>query len=159
MTLKRDVTPRKIPEKKGPSQGDIQKCEPQERSPWAPKFEDRTQEGTLQKERCVRREDWDLAKNVNMLNAKDKATFFSPSEVWSLPAPSSKKPEERDSSMHMNRSESTRTGNPSKIQEPHEGYHSQWREVQTNEEATENVHDLELFVTVQILEDTLAVLS
>ena len=44
-----------------------------------------------------------------------------------------------------------------KIQEPHDGYHSQWREVQTNEEATENVHDLELFVTVQILEDTLAV--
>ena len=32
-------------------------------------------------------------------------------------------------------------------------------EVQTNEEATENVHDLELFVTVQILEDTPAVLS
>ena len=32
-------------------------------------------------------------------------------------------------------------------------------EVQTNEEATENVHDLELFVTVQILEDTHAVLS
>ena len=32
-------------------------------------------------------------------------------------------------------------------------------EVQTNEEATENVHDLELFVTVQLLEDTPAVLS
>ena len=117
MTVKRDVTPRKIPERKGPSQGDIQKCEPQERSPWAPKFEDRTQEGTFQKERCARREAWDLAKNVFVLNEKDKATFFSPSEVWSLPAPFSKKPEERDSPMHMlskNRSESTRTGNPSK---------------------------------------------
>ena len=32
-------------------------------------------------------------------------------------------------------------------------------EVQTNEEATAYVHDLELFVTVQIIEDTLAVLS
>ena len=30
------------------------------------------------------------------LNDKDKTTFFSPSEVWSLPAPSSKKPEERE---------------------------------------------------------------
>ena len=30
---------------------------------------------------------------------------------------------------------------------------------QTSEEAQENVHDLDLFVTVQILEDTLAVLS
>ena len=32
-------------------------------------------------------------------------------------------------------------------------------EVQTNEEAQENVHDLDLFVTVQLLEDTPAVLS
>ena len=32
-------------------------------------------------------------------------------------------------------------------------------EVQTHEEATENVQDLELFVTVQILDDTLAVPS
>ena len=32
-------------------------------------------------------------------------------------------------------------------------------EVQTNEEAQENVHDLEHFVTVQILEDMPAVLS
>ena len=32
-------------------------------------------------------------------------------------------------------------------------------EVQTNEEAQAYVHDLDLFVTVQILDDTLAVLS
>ena len=32
-------------------------------------------------------------------------------------------------------------------------------EVHTNEEAQENVHDLDLFVTVQLLEDALAVLS
>ena len=32
-------------------------------------------------------------------------------------------------------------------------------EVQTDEEAQENVHDLDLFVTVQILDDTPAVLS
>ena len=32
-------------------------------------------------------------------------------------------------------------------------------EVQTNEEAQVYVHDLELFVTVQVLEDTPAVLS
>ena len=32
-------------------------------------------------------------------------------------------------------------------------------EVQTNEDAQENVHDLDLFVTVQILDDALAVLS
>ena len=32
-------------------------------------------------------------------------------------------------------------------------------EVQTNEEAQDNVHDLDLFVTVQLLEETLAFLS
>ena len=51
-------------EKKGPSQGIIQMCEPQERNPCAPKFEERTLEETLQQERCARREAWDLAKNV-----------------------------------------------------------------------------------------------
>ena len=58
----------------------------------------RTQEETLQQERCAGREAWDLAKNVHKLNDKDKTTFFSPSEVWSSPAPSSKKkkkPEDR----------------------------------------------------------------
>ena len=32
-------------------------------------------------------------------------------------------------------------------------------DVHTNEEAQVNVHDLDLFVTVQVLEETLAVLS
>ena len=59
------------------------------------KFEVRSQEETLQQERCARREAWDLVKNVHKLNDKDKATFCSPSEVLSLPAPFSKKPEER----------------------------------------------------------------
>ena len=44
----------KILDKTGPSQGIIQKCEPQERVPWAPKFEDRTQDETLRQERCAR---------------------------------------------------------------------------------------------------------
>ena len=44
--------------------GVIQKCEPQERNPCAPKIEDRTQEETLQQEPCARREAWDLAKKV-----------------------------------------------------------------------------------------------
>ena len=42
-----------------------------------------------------------------MLENKDKATFYSPTEAWVMPAPSSKKPEEREfavdsgASMHM----------------------------------------------------------
>ena len=49
-------------ESKGPSQGVMPKCEPQDRNPCAPKFEDRTRQETLQQERCARREAWDLAK-------------------------------------------------------------------------------------------------
>ena len=153
-------------ERKGPSQGVVQICEPQERSLCAPKFEGRTQEEILQQERCARREAWDSAKSVYKLNEKDKATFFSPSEVWSFSAPSSKKPEEKEfvvdprASMHMlSRTDLSsaeletlqRSRNPTTVITAN-------GEVQTNEEATVYIHDLELFVTVQIHDETLAVL-
>ena len=51
-----------------------------------------------------------------------------------------------------------RTGDFAEIQDPHNGGNGQW-EVQTNEEAQVYVYDLDLFVTVQLLEDTPAVLS
>ena len=62
----------KISRKKGPSQGIIQKCEPQEKIPWAPKFEERTQDETLEQEQCARREAWDLANNVSWLKKEEK---------------------------------------------------------------------------------------
>ena len=49
----------------------------------------------------------DLARRIPTLKENDKSTFFSPSEVWCLPAPSVTKPEERafvvdsGASMHM----------------------------------------------------------
>ena len=54
----------KIREKKGPSQGIIQTSEPQERIPWAPRFEERTQNETLRQERCARGAAWKLAKDA-----------------------------------------------------------------------------------------------
>ena len=74
-----------------------------------------------------------------------------------MPAPSSKKPEERefviDSGASMHELETLRRSrNPVTVVAANE-------EVQTNEEAQENVYDLHLLVTVQILEDTPAVLS
>ena len=124
--------PVKIRERKGPSKEVIQKCEPQERNPCAPKFDDRTQEEILQLERCACRGAWDLAKNVHNLNEKDMATFFSLSS---------------DEMETLRRSRNTTTVITAN------------GEVQTNEEAQANVHVLELFVTVQILDDTPAVLS
>ena len=53
------------------------------------------------------RDAWEMTQNLHKLKEKDKATFCSPSEVWSLPVPSSTKPEEAEfvvdpgASMHM----------------------------------------------------------
>ena len=52
---------------KGPSRGVIQKFEPDECNPCAPKFEERTQDETLHQGRCARRVAWELAKNVYKL--------------------------------------------------------------------------------------------
>ena len=72
---------------------------PGERSPNAPKFEDRQEQG-------AREAAWKLAKNVLKLKEHERATFFSPWENKCLPA-STLKPEEREfvvdsgASMHM----------------------------------------------------------
>ena len=102
-------TPRHVKnrERKGPPQGVIQQSELHKCSPHAPKFEDRTQEETLQQERCTRKDACEMTKSVHKLKEKDKATLYSLSDVWCPPAPSSSKPEERQfvvdfgASMHM----------------------------------------------------------
>ena len=59
-----------------PSLGHICPGEPHERSPNAPKFEDRSQGEAA----------WKQAKNVFLLKEHERATFFSPSENRCLPA-------------------------------------------------------------------------
>ena len=94
-------------ERKGPSRGIIQKCEPHERSLCAPKFGESSHEETLHQERCARRAAWDLAKYIYKLKDADKATFYTPIEAKVMPALISKSPEEREfivesgASMHM----------------------------------------------------------
>ena len=89
-----------------PSLGYTCPGEPHERSPNAPKFEDRSQEETEWQEQGAREAAWKLAKNVLKLKEHERATFFSPSENMCLPA-STLKPEEREfvvdsgASMHM----------------------------------------------------------
>ena len=90
-----------------PSLGMICPGEPHQRSPNAPKFEDRSQEETEWQEQGAREAAWKLAKSVLKLNEKNKATCFSPSENRCLPAPSILKPKEREfvvdsgASMHV----------------------------------------------------------
>ena len=65
---------------KNPSLGYICPGEPHQRSPNAPKFEDRSQEETECQEQGAREAAWKLAKSVINLKEKNRATFFSPSE-------------------------------------------------------------------------------
>ena len=150
-----------------PSLGYICPGEPHERRPNAPKFEDRSQEETEWQEQGVREAAWTLAKSVLNLKEKNKATFFSPAENRCLPAPSTLKPEEREfvvdsgASMHMiskkdlNSAEMdtwTKSCSPTIVITAN-------GEVQTHEEATVYVKELDIFLTMKVLENTPAVLS
>ena len=139
-----------------PSLGYICPGSPHERSPSAPKFEDRSQEGTGWLERGAREAAWKLAKNVLKLKKHQRATFFSPSETRCLPA-STLKPEERalvvdsGASMHqiskkdLNSAEMdtlTMSCSPTIVISAN-------GEVQTHEEATVYVKELDIFLTMK----------
>ena len=83
-------------ENKGPSLNEIQVKLPHQRSPYAVKFEDRSQEEIERQERCARGDAWRLAKNISKIKETDKTTFLSPANEWSLLAPSTIQPEERE---------------------------------------------------------------
>ena len=69
-----------------PSIGLICPGEPHQRSPNAPKFEDRSQEETEWQEQGAREAAWKLAKSVLKFKKKNRATFFSPPENRCLSA-------------------------------------------------------------------------
>ena len=141
--------------------------DPHQRNPNAPKLEDRSQEEREWQERCAREAARRLAKSILKLEEKHKTTFFSPSENWCLPSPSTIKPEEREfvvdsgESMHMiskkdlNSAELetvTTSRSPTTVITA-DG------EVPTNEEATVYVRESDIFLTKKLLEGTPAVLS
>ena len=149
-----------------PSLGMICPGDPHQRNPNAPKFEDPSQEETEWQERCAREAAWRLAKNILRRKEKDKTAFFSPSENRCLPA-STLKPEEREfvvdsgASMHMisekdlNDAETetlTTSRSPTTVITAN-------GEVQPHEEATVYVKELDIFLTMKVIEDMPAVLS
>ena len=149
-----------------PSLGYICPGEPHERSPNAPKFEDRSQEETEWQEQGAREAAWKLAKNVFKLKEHERAAFFSSPENRCLPA-STLKPEEREfvvdsgASMHMiskkdlSKAEMdtlTKSYSPTIVITAN-------GEVQTHEEAIVYVKELDIFLTMKVLENTPAVLS
>ena len=149
-----------------PSLGYICPGEPHERSPNAPKFEDRSQEETEWQEQGAREAAWKLAKNVLKLKEHQRATFFSPSKNRCLPA-STLKPEEREfvvdsgASMQMISKKDlsdaemdtlTKSCSPTIVITAN-------GEVQTHEEAIVYVKELDIFLTMKVLDNTPAVLS
>ena len=149
-----------------PSLGYICPGEPHQRSPNAPKFEDRSLEETEWQEQGAREAAWKLAKNVLKLKEHERATFFSPSENRCLPA-STLKPEEREfvvdsgASMHMISKKDlsdaemdtlTKSCSPTIVITAN-------GEVQTHEEAIVYVKELDIFLTMKVLDNTPAVLS
>ena len=149
-----------------PSLGFIFPGEPLERSCNAPKFEDRSLEETEWQEQGAREAAWKLAKNVFKLKEHERAAFFSSPEHRCLPA-ATLKPEEREivvdsgASMHMiskkdlsNAEMDTlpKSCSPTIVITAN-------GEVQTHEEAIVYVKELDIFLTMKVLENTPAVLS
>ena len=149
-----------------PSLGYICPGEPHQRSPNAPKFEDRSQEETEWQEQGAREAAWKLAKSVLKLKEHERATFFSPSQNRCLPA-STLKPEEQEfvvdsgASMHIISKKDlsnaemdtlTKLCSPTIVITAN-------GEMQTHEEAIVYVKELGIFLTMKVLENTPAVLS
>ena len=139
---------------------------PHERSPNDPKFEGRSREETEWQEQGAREAAWKLAKNVFRLKERERATFFSSPEKRCLPA-STLKPEVREfvadsgASMHMiskkdlsdaDMDSLTKSCSPTIVITAN-------GEVQTHEEAVVYVKELDIFLTMKVLENTPAVLS
>ena len=158
----------KTRERKGPSRGVVHKCEPHERNPCAPRFEERTHDETVHQEKRARRVARDLAKSVVeaqkiLIKLRFLLSYWSQGNAgahfnitrgtrirgwfWSISAHAEQEDLRSDEMETLRRSR-----NPTTVV-------TAIGEVQTNEEARENVHDLDVFVTVQILDDTPAVPS
>ena len=151
-----------------PSLGMICPGDPHQRNPNAPKFEDRSQAETEMQERYAREAASKMTRCIlKKKKEKHKTTFFSPSENWCLPASSVIKPVEREflvhsgASMHMiskkdlNSAELetvTTSRSPMTVITAN-------GEVEMNEETTVYVTELDIFLTMKLLEDTSAVLS
>ena len=148
-----------------PSLGCVCPGEPHQRSPNDPKFEDRLEEETEWQEQGARESAWRLAKSV--LKSKElKRAFFSPWENRCLPT-SKLKPEEREfvvdsgASMHVTSKKDLSDAAMDTLTKScglamaitANG------EVQTHEEATVYVKELDIFLTMKVLENTPAVLS
>ena len=151
---------------RNPSLGYVCPGDPHQRYSNAPKFEDRSQEETEWQEQGAREAAWKLAKNVSKLKEHERATFFSPLENRCLLASKFKLGErefvvDSGASMHVISTKDvsdaemdtlTKSCSPTIVITAN-------GEVQTHKEAKVYVKELDIFLTVQVLENTPAVVS
>ena len=150
----------------GPSLSQIQVKILHQRSPFALKFED-LKKRLKDKSDVPAETRGDLPNIFTSSKEKDKATFYSTAEEWFLPAATAIEPEEIEfvvdsgASMHMISRKDLNSAeletvriskNPTTVV-------TAKGEVLTKEEATVYIKELDLFVTVMLVEDTPAVLS
>ena len=110
---------------------------------------------------------WNLAKDVYKLKEESGDAFYSPAEARAMPAPSSKNPEDRQfvidsgASMHMMSKKDLSSGALGTLKRSRIPITvvTANGEVQTIEVAQVYVHDLHIFVTVQLLGNTPVMLS
>ena len=121
----------------------------------------------MHQERCARKVAWDLVKHIYKLKNADKTTFCSSVEARRMPALTSKSPEEQEfavdsgASMHMLSKKVLSSDELNTLGRSRDStvVVTANGEVPKNEEAQEKVHDLDLFATVQLHEESLAVPS
>ena len=135
-------------------------------APTLQNFEDRSLEETEWQEQGAREAAWKLAKSVLKLKEHERATFFSPWEKRCLLA-STLKPEEREfvvdsgASMHMISKKDLSDAEMDTLTKSCSPtiFITANGEVQTHEEAIVYVKELDIFLTMKVLENTPAVLS
>ena len=149
----------RIRDRTGPSRGVIQEGELHELNLCAPRFEERTPEETW-RQVCHRKAAWNLARKIDKLTNADKATLYSLVETRAAVLVSRIAEEclfvDSGASMRLlskkdlipdEMAPSRRSIDPTTVMTASE-------EVQTIEGAQVYVHDLDLVVTEQLLENT-----
>ena len=109
---------------------------PHQRSPYAPRFEDRSQEETERQERCARGDAWRPARSILKLREKDKSCLFltyrglvSPSTIRNKTIGKRIRCRLRSNNAHVEqeRPELSRNGNRKGLSKSDDGCCSQWR--------------------------------
>ena len=153
-----------IQESRRPSLNRIQVKSSHQRSPYAVKFEARSQEETERQVRCARGDARKLAKNIIKLKETEKATLYSPSDEWVSAGRIHNKTEGKGICCRFRGEHAHEDHNSAELEsvrasESPTTVVTANSEVLTKEEATVNVRELDLFLTEMLLEDTPAVLS